>query len=182
MDKIVFVAHCILNTSSKVVMDESPEMDEEMELRKQLLLMAAQDNLQVIQLPCPEFTQYGSQRWGHVKEQFDNVFFKTKCKEQLERPLQELSEYLKYPNRFQVLGIIGVEGSPSCGVGLTCSGPWGSSPASGKQWASIVDQCKMINEAGVMIDVLLEELSNRKIEVPVYGLTQKTLDVLREQL
>ena len=50
MKKIVLVAHCILNTCSKVVMEDSPQMQEEMECRRQLILLAANHDLQLIQL------------------------------------------------------------------------------------------------------------------------------------
>ena len=182
MKKIVLVAHCILNTCSKVVMEDSPEMQAEMECRRQLILLAANHDLQLIQLPCPEFTLYGPKRWGHVKNQFDNVFFRKHCKEILEGPLMELDEYLKDTNRFQVLGIIGVEGSPSCGVGLTYTGPWGGSMETGSEWAQIVDECFPANEPGVMIDVLARELQAGNRRVPVMGLKPETIDFLKKEL
>ena len=37
----------------------------------------------------------------------------------------QLEEYLRYPDEYQVLGIVSVDGSPSCGYGLTCRGNWG---------------------------------------------------------
>lgn len=52
-------------------------------------------------------------------------------------------------------------GSPSCGVGLTYVGPWGSSMKLEVE-AKIVDECFPANEPGVMIDVLASELQTGK--------------------
>ena len=94
----------------------------------------------------------------------------------------ELDEYLKDAERFQVIGIIGVEGSPSCGVGLTYVGPWGSSMETGSEWAKIVDECYPAKEPGVMIDVLARELQAGNRKVPVMGLKPETIDFLKKEL
>ena len=64
--KLLIVSHCILNNASKVEQDEV-ELAGEYELRSELLNLIVENNIQLIQLPCPEFIMYGSQRWGHVK-------------------------------------------------------------------------------------------------------------------
>ncbi|MCY1152858.1 MAG: hypothetical protein OWP43_10635 [Sphaerochaetaceae bacterium] len=66
MKKIVFVSHCILNVASKVFMYNKEEMDKEDALRKDFLNKAINNDVQIIQLPCLEFTLYGAKRWGHV--------------------------------------------------------------------------------------------------------------------
>lgn len=75
MKKIIFVSHCILNTASKVVLYNQTDMDAEENLRKKFMHKAIDQEVQIIQLPCPEFTLYGPKRWGHVSNQFDNTFF-----------------------------------------------------------------------------------------------------------
>lgn len=182
MEKVLFVAHCVLNTASKVVMDENEDMQKEAALRKRLLKMAVEKDIQFIQLPCPEFTLYGSKRWGHVSDQFDNGFFRKHCKSLLELPLMEMEEYLANPDRFGVLGFVGIEGSPSCGVNLTCTGPWGSSKSTGQEWAEIVDQCRMVNKPGVLIQVLIEELNKRGIDIPIYGLNGRDLEEIENNI
>ncbi len=175
MEKILFVAHCILNTASKVVMDENEDMQKETALRKKLLKMAIEKEIQFIQISCPEFTIYGSKRWGHVSDQFDNAFFRKHCKNSLELPLMEMEEYFANPDRFRVLGFVGIEGSPTCGVNITCTGPWGGSKSTGQEWAEIVDQCKIVSGSGVLIKVLKEELNKRGIDIPIYGLNERDL-------
>ena len=80
MKKIVFVSHCILNTASKVVLYNQEEIDAEENLRKKFMHEVIDKEIQAIQLPCPEFTLYGAKRWGHVSDQFDNVFFRSHCR------------------------------------------------------------------------------------------------------
>ena len=118
MQKIVFVSHCILNTASKVVLYNQEEMDAEEALRKKFMHLAIDRDIQLIQLPCPEFTLYGANRWGHVSNQFDNVFFRRHCRNILSPILDQLKEYLAHGERFEILGIVGIDGSPSCGLHL----------------------------------------------------------------
>jgi predicted secreted protein len=94
MKKIVFAAHCILNTASKVVLFNKEEIDAEEALRKQFMRQVIDNDIQIIQLPCPEFTLYGAKRWGHVSNQFDNVFFRSHCRRILSPILDQLKEYL----------------------------------------------------------------------------------------
>jgi predicted secreted protein len=172
MLKILFVAHCILNTASKVVMEESEDSQTEAVLRKELLEKIIKKEIQLIQLPCPEFLLYGAKRWGHVSDQFDNVFFREHCRKLLQESIMEAQEYLANPDRFEVLGFMGIEGSPSCGVNLTCKGSWGSSPASGEKWAQIVETCETVNASGVFINVLKEMLEENDINLPIMGLNE----------
>ena len=79
MKKIIFVSHCILNTASKVVLYNEKEIAEEENLRLKFVSKALEKGIQLVQLPCPEFTLYGSKRWGHVSDQFDNPFFRNHC-------------------------------------------------------------------------------------------------------
>ena len=116
MKKIIFVSHCILNTASKVVLYNQTDMDAEENLRKKFMHKAIDQEVQIIQLPCPEFTLYGPKRWGHVSNQFDNTFFRDHCRKILAPCIQQLKEYLANEDWFEVLGIVGVDGSPSCGV------------------------------------------------------------------
>ena len=77
--KIVFVSHCALNTAAKV-QRSAQEGEQEEKLRREFLHWVVDQGIQLIQLPCPEFTLYGASRWGHVKEQFDNPFFRDHCR------------------------------------------------------------------------------------------------------
>lgn len=158
MKKIIFVSHCILNTASKVVLYNKEEIDSEEALRIKFMNKVIEKGIQVIQLPCPEFNMYGPLRWGHVSNQFDNVFFRKQCREMLTPIIDQMKEYVNNPNFFKVLGIVGIDGSPSCGVDYTCVGDYYGSFESRQNLKETLDTGKMVNKKGVLMDVLKDML------------------------
>lgn len=170
MKKILYVSHCLLNTATKVVMDNVAEISAEEELRRKFILEAIAKGIQLIQIPCPEFTMYGAKRWGHVSDQFDNPFFRTHCRNLLKPVMLELQEYLSHPERFEVLGFVGIDGSPSCGVKYTFCGPWGGSMSKREDWLKVIDMCRLEEKSGVFYQVLREMLDEVGIDLPFYGL------------
>lgn len=166
MKKLLIVSHCILNTASKVAMDEK-DLQEEYRMKKRLMRRVLDENIQLIQLPCPEFMLYGSRRWGHVKTQFTHPYFRKQCREMLEPVLMQLEEYLSYPDEFKVLGVVSVEGSPSCGYHLTCTGKWGGELSGNAALLDIVGCCRAAREPGVLMEVLEKELHDRRLEIPI---------------
>lgn len=168
MKDIVLLSQCILNTASKVCEPEE-NLTDEYRKRNELLNLIFKNNIQMIQLPCPEFMLYGSQRWGHVKEQFENPFYRIQSQHMLEPIILQLEEYLKHPDQFQVLGLVSVEGSPSCSSRLTCrSRKCGGEIGSDKQHiAEIQNDVKMVNDSGAFMDIILEELTEHKLSIPI---------------
>lgn len=164
MQKIIFVSHCILNTASKVVMYNQKEIDSEEKLRKQFLKKAIENDVHIIQLPCPEFTLYGANRWGHVSNQFDNVFYRKHCRNILQPVIEQLKEYLTHEDRFEILGIVGIDGSPSCGVDYTCVADWYGSFESRTNLQETLSQCRMEKKPGVLMEVLMEMLKEENLD------------------
>ncbi|HJD45560.1 MAG TPA: hypothetical protein H9909_01830 [Candidatus Mediterraneibacter norfolkensis] len=172
MNNILLVSHCILNTASKVVLYDKKEIEAEEDLRRKFVGEALRKGVQFIQLPCPEFTLYGSRRWGHVSTQFDNPFFRDHCSKQLDPVILQLKEYVAHKDRFHVIGILGIDGSPSCGVDRTCFGQWGGSFGERTDLKETLDSVKCAAGSGVLIDVLKKRLETEGLtrEVPVVGL------------
>ena len=164
MKKILVVSHCILNTASKVEQDEK-ELANEYRLKDQLMHLVLEQNVQLFQLPCPEFIMYGSKRWGHVKDQFEHPHFREQCRKMLKPVIMQLEEYLSHPEKFHVIGIVSVEGSPSCGIRLTCTGDWGGEMDS--DIGAIRDTLSMQEEPGAFMEILNEELKNRSMDVSI---------------
>lgn len=158
MQKILFVAHCILNTAAKVVLYREDEKAAEEALRLQFLGQAIGRGVQLVQLPCPEFTLYGACRWGHVSDQFDNPFFRDHCRTLLSPFLLQLREYLAHPDRFTVLGVVGIDGSPSCGVDYTSHGDWYGSFGGRDDLAQTLESCYLGKGHGVLLDELCRAL------------------------
>lgn len=164
MQKIVFTAHCILNTASKVVLYNQEEIDAEETLRKRFMRQVIDNEIQVIQLPCPEFTLYGAKRWGHVSDQFDNIFFRTHCRKILKPILEQLKEYLANGERFEVLGFVGVDGSPSCGVDYTCRADWYGSFDCRTDLQDTLSKCRLERGPGVFMSELEEMLKEEGLQ------------------
>ncbi len=164
MKKILFVSHCILNTASKVVLYNKEEIDAEEDLRLRFLSKAIASGIQIIQLPCPEFTLYGPRRWGHTSNQFDNVFFRNHCRNILKPVIDQMKEYLRNEDFFEVIGVLGVDGSPSCGVDYTCFADWYGSFDCREGLEDTLSSCKLIKNSGVFMDVLKEMLKEEHID------------------
>lgn len=169
MKRIIFVSHCILNTASKVEQNEAG-LEGEYRERRRLMELVLEKDIQVIQLPCPEFQIMGSRRWGHVRDQFDNPFFRSRCRSMLEPFLLEMEEYCSRPDRFKILGVVSVEGSPSCGHGLTCIGDWRGEVETEDRFREIRGELKMTEGSGVFVDVLESELRARGLDIPVLSM------------
>ncbi len=170
MKKILIVSHCILNKASKVAMDES-DLAEEYEVRDRLLKLIIEKDVQLIQLPCPEFLLFGSKRWGHVRDQFDFPYFRKSCRDMLELVLLQLREYANHPERFHILGVVSVEGSPSCGMNLTCRGEWGGE-LDGSDICSVVDTLEMKEEPGVFMEELNLLLAENNLDIPIISMNE----------
>lgn len=170
MKKLLVVSHCLLNTASKVMQNET-ELEEEYRLKRQLMSLVMEQNVQLLQLPCPEFLLYGSQRWGHVKDQFLHPHFKEACKKMLEPVLMQLEEYLTYPEFFHILGIVSVEGSPSCGYHLTCRGEWRGEIETGvDEIRRVQNSLVMRDEPGALMEILEHQLKDRNMNIPIFSM------------
>lgn len=172
MKAILVVSHCILNTASKVRQDER-DLAEEYRLRDQLLRLILEKNVQLLQLPCPEFILYGSQRWGHVSDQFRHPHFREESRKMLEPILLQLEEYASHPEEYKLLGIISVEGSPSCGYRLTCTGRWGGELGTdGEMLEAIKNKLEMKEEPGVFMRILEGELEKQGLSIPIFSMEE----------
>ena len=171
--KIIVLSHCLINPFSKVV--SFKESNEEFEMKKkELLSLFFENGVGILQLPCPETTCYGLKRWGHVKEQFDTPHFREVSDLLLKEPINQIEEYIN--NGFSVLGIIGINGSPSCGVDKTCSGDWYGEIGSNENLSEMISSIKLINEPGVLIERLYKLLEVKNLDVPVVGIDSLNID------
>jgi predicted secreted protein len=165
--EIVVVCHCILNCNSKV------EGLSTFKGVHNVVKMLIDKDYGIIQLPCPEMIIYGIKRWGHVKDQFDNSFFRNQCKIILAPYINQFQNYIE--NNYSIKGIIAIDGSPSCGYNKTCSS---------KQWFGELSECRnlldklntleMINEKGVFIEELEKLLIESNLDIPIVGLDEST--------
>ena len=181
MKEILIVSHCILNNAAKVAQDESG-LAEEYAQRNSLMQTVADKGVQLIQLPCPEYILYGAKRWGHVKDQFDNPLFRAQCRAMLEPVMMQLEEYAHHPERFRLLGVVSVEGSPSCGYALTCRGSWGGEFDEGTcENGGPSSSVRMTNEPGVFMEVLEKMLGEHRLDIRILSISEAAVLIAEKQ-
>lgn len=159
--KIAIISHCIINQNS-VVKGEYKDMNIFFPFIKKLF----EENIGILQLPCPETEYYGLRRWGHVKEQFDNCGYRKYVEKIVNSFVDIIKEYIN--NGYEIVGIYGIAGSPSCGVNLTCSANWEGEISLYKDKEDIVSRVKMINESGIFMEIFKSVLDKNKISIPFY--------------
>ena len=167
--KIVVLSHCLLNSNSKV-----EGLSTYSSILKKLVKYIILKDYGIIQLPCPELKMYGIKRWGHVKNQFDNEYFRNQCNNMLESYINQFKDYLL--NGYEIKCIIGVEKSPSCGVNKTCiSSSWGGTVNS-KCIKEKIDNIEIVNESGVFIEELEKMLKNIDLDIPLVAIDEEDVE------
>lgn len=152
--RVIFLTHCHLNQNARLQKcAESPAATRV--LAEGLLAR----EIGIVQMPCPELMLMGLDR-GHIAIRSGLETFP--AREALRKlALEIVFQVQQYQScGVQVLGILGKDGSPSCGVVKTSRSD-GKGPVDG---------------AGVFVQVLREELQRVGCAVPVAG----TLDNRQE--
>lgn len=173
---IIVLSHCILNKYSKLQSSNSKKPDI-VKLIKYLL----DNNIGIVQLPCPEMHMYGAKRWGHTKDQFDTPFFRETSRQLIEPICLQIRDYLN--NGYSLLGVVGIEGSPSCGGIHSCTGSeWGGDFKDLEKVGEKISTIKYGETQGVFMEVLKENLEGWNIEPKFFGLLSEEVDRLIEEI
>lgn len=169
--KMCIVSHCYLNANSKV---ESP-CHKYSSVLKKLVYELIERDYGIIQLPCPELMHYGMRRWGHVKEQFDNPFYRKTCRELLTPIVEQAKEYIQ--NGYRIDYVIGVNGSPSCGVDGTCKSKAYIGELSGiEEVKAITETVTYEKEYGVYMEELKNLLQEENLDIKFLGISEGDID------
>jgi len=119
--KVAFVAHCILNQNAVVHGLASAEG-----IVKEIVDFFYERGVGLVQLPCPELGYAGSMRFWQSREQYESVGFRRYCRRLAEDQADLALELERGGCR--VLAVVGIRGSPSCGVSETYSANWRGDP------------------------------------------------------
>ena len=107
--KIVLVAHCLLNVNSRVKgIARYPSIHP-------LVCKLADQDVGVIQLPYPEMAHEGLDRDPQDIEHYDTPEYRELCRDAALRVSRDVADYVT--GDYEILAVVGVEGSPSCAVG-----------------------------------------------------------------
>lgn len=168
-EQILFVNHCFLNDATKLKFRAEESQSRERQKKRTILHNLLDNNIEIIQLPCPEFIIYGSNRWGHASTQFDTPHFRETSRKMLKPFVMQIQEYLQNPDRFEIIGVVGINGSPSCGVNFTYAGEWGGE-LSNPKLSETLEKIEKVESPGIFMEVFQEMLAEKDITLPFYAI------------
>lgn len=171
----MLVAHCILNINAKVygIATEAAGC-------RQIVSGLLDNGFGIVQLPCVEQSCFGIRRWGLVKDQVDFPGFRSKCLELLKPVVEQAADFCQ--NGYEIAAVIGLDGSPSCGINYTCTGNWGGEIGEGYDLQSKISSLKKISEYGVMMEVLSEMLNKAGISVKFLSVDEDSPEASSHEL
>lgn len=148
---VVFVAHCLLNQYSRAIGVKNCYKEDDIVpgTVKPLVNLLNKYNVAIVQMPCPEVFYEGLIRRASGQTRYNTEKYKEVCRRIAKDIIYLIEQY--YKNGYKIL-IIGVDGSPSCGVTLTALG--------GGKWA---------NDRGIFMRILEEELKKKGYNIPIVG-------------
>ncbi len=162
--KIIIVAHCILNQNS--ISDGTADCPSQF---REIVDLLEKNEIGIIQLPCPELMCLGLDRQDKNGSSRELLNENSRIRNligtrnnldklnELARPiLYQIKQYLEYG--FNIIGIIGINRSPSCGIETT----------------SINN--KEENGKGIFTEILLEELNNVGIVLNAIGVKTSRIE------
>jgi len=133
-EKIIFVSHCILNQNIR---------NEKFSKIKELVELLTESNVGIVQLPCPRIDCNGK----FIKNENNTKIYKKYCEKTSAFIVKTIKKYLDA--NFKVLGILGVEFSPICGVYRINNGR------------------KNIPGKGILIKEIENEMQKKNFQVPI---------------
>lgn len=160
--RVIFVSFCILAQGFRAegIVKKFPAVV------KPILELLAKRDVNIVQMPCPEIRFEGIRRRPAGKSRYDTVEYRQLCR----GIADEVASFIRdmIDEGYEVLGILGVENSPSCGVNYVIERRW------------------RVKGRGVFMEELEGVLREKGLDVPLIGLdiyrVEKTLAELEELL
>lgn len=159
--KVVFVSHCLLNTNSKVKGLSTTYAG----AFRPLIESFMTKDYGIVQLPCPELQYMGLKRWSMTKEQYDFPAFRSFCMKLAENSVAQMKMY--QDEGYELCGIYGIDGSPTCGVAFSCKGFGGGCF---EHYDSIEEY--PLDEKGIFMESLEALIKEYDIRIQFYGINE----------
>ena len=143
--KLIFVSHCLLNQNARPLGGEKYPG-----VVKDLLELFSESGVGIIQIPCPqiEFNE-GINRKAKSKDSYETDGFRLSCQKLSSNIIEKIESYLR--KSYSVLGILGVELSPTCGV------------------YQIQNGRRSVPGKGIFIEELEKGMQKKNFQVPIIG-------------
>jgi predicted secreted protein len=159
--KIVVCTHCIVNQNAKLEgLAGWPGMIDE------VVDLVRESGAGILQMPCPEMLYEGIGRFDKSVEQYRCSAFRSICENIVREVTDQIENYIQWG--YVVPVILGVDGSPSCGVNLTQSAPEWRGLVAGQNWKKL----RSIQESGIFMEALQNELDHRNLKIPFLGILE----------
>lgn len=156
--KILVLSHCLLNVNSKID-GLAPYHG-----ASRIVSAAVSQGYGLIQLPCVEQAVLGGRRWGSVYSQCDFPGFRQKSRELLKPVVDQIEDFTN--NGYEIKAIVGINGSPTCGINYIPVGNWGGEVGYQYGLNEKIDSCTIEKGMGVMMEELKSMLEERGISIP----------------
>lgn len=167
--RVIFVAHCVLNQNS--ISDGTADYPSA-NVDVIHALMDAQ--VGIIQMPCPELCCLGLDRGNIYGAESPVVVENTRIRKEMQQApasvrlvvlvdqvMLQIEEY--YKHRFEIIGIVGINRSPCCGVDTTS------------------DHDNEISGQGIFVAAIQKALAAKNLSIPVIGIKSTPDAVKRVQ-
>lgn len=164
--KVLIVCHCLLNANAKIYPLALTEG-----VYHKVLEAYIKDGTGIFQLPCPELSYLGASRWGMTREQYDHPNFRSHCREILKHPVNQIETL--FQTNYEITGVFGMDGSPNCGINLTCEGFTGGEICSQNDIASQIENLRFVHGRGIFMGTLAEMLQSRNIFTEFFAVSEK---------
>ena len=157
--KVIFVSHCILNQNARAVGREKAAG-----AIRELVELLSDAGVGIVQIPCPqmEFGNSSIHRKAKKKDAIDTRSYRNACRKMSTGILKQVESYLA--KNYTVVGVLGVEFSPVCGVHQISNG---SRNVPGK---------------GIFFEEFEQEMRKKRFQVPVIGVNLNNMFSTVEKL
>ena len=159
-EKVAFVCHCILNQSTRAWWGTGGARREK-GMMSDIVGTLMSHGVGTVQMDCPEFGLYGNPRPPRTRDEYNTPEFRHRCRE-IAASACDVMESLKEKGRdpgVEVVGVVGVENSPSCGIEWTTR--------------TIDGENRVSRGRGLLIEALEEEMRRRGLDAPLIGFSMK---------
>ena len=156
--KVIFISHCLLNQNA--ISDGTAVFPAAF---KDLIEFLLKNDIGIVQMPCPELTCLGLDRGNIEGCNIPVVIENTRIRSEIlkknnyeklmllvDYTFSQILEYYNY--NFEIIGIIGANRSPNCGVDTTSK------------------DNKEVRGKGIFIEELSKKIKNKNLNIPMIGL------------
>jgi predicted secreted protein len=160
--RVAVLAHCHLDANTKVhgLADYAGARDD-------LVVPLIERGVGIVQLPCPEATFLGMRRWGMTREQYDTPAYRRHCRAILGSVVDTLAALAEDGCVIEM--VVGVDGSPSCGIALTPVGYEGGEISRLAEPPADT----LAPGRGVFMEVLGDLLAEAGLDIPFEGMEER---------